>query len=299
MNTFRDYVAGLEDYANELALTSRTFVKVNRVHHGALRLAARRTANYLVSLGVKPGDRIMVVSTNSPEWVELLLGALLVGAVVVPVDAASSEERVLRFAKETSPSLLFSARNLHLSSPLFQSFFLDELDELTRDAPTTDPNVALKTSFPAVIVFTSGTTADPKGVVLSQENILSNIEGILRRIDVRHDWRFLSVLPLSHMYEMSASLAILSRGASIFYVPRVTPRAIVEALNEYHINSILSIPQLLSIMLERIQQAVEEQGKTKLFDVINRATSLPLLQRAQGTWRKTSSRRHRRCPHSR
>jgi len=270
MNTFRDYVAGLEDYANELALTSRTFVKVNRVHHGALRLAARRTANYLVSLGVKPGDRIMVVSTNSPEWVELLLGALLVGAVVVPVDAASSEERVLRFAKETSPSLLFSARNLHLSSPLFQSFFLDELDELTRDAPTTDPNVALKTSFPAVIVFTSGTTADPKGVVLSQENILSNIEGILRRIDVRHDWRFLSVLPLSHMYEMSASLAILSRGASIFYVPRVTPRAIVEALNEYHINSILSIPQLLSIMLERIQQAVEEQGKTKLFDVINR-----------------------------
>ena len=270
MNTFRDYVAGIAVHADALALTSRTFLKVNRVRHGELRLAANRTANFLASLGVKPGDRVMVVSTNAPEWIELLLGALLVGAVVVPVDAASSEERVLRFAKETSPTLLFSGRNIELSSGSFRSFFLDELDELTCAAPDTEPRVELDRDAPAVIVFTSGTTADPKGVVLTQGNILANVEGILRRIDVREDWRFLSVLPLSHMYEMSASLAILSRGASIFYVPRVTPRAIVEALNDYQINSILSIPQLLSIMLERIEQAVQEQGKTKLFDVINK-----------------------------
>ena len=211
----------------------------------------------------------MVVSPNSPEWVTLMLGTFLVGAVLVPVDAASSEERVLRFAKETSPKILFASRNLRFENTGLLTYFLDDLDELVANEPARANVTPVDPSSPAVIVFTSGTTADPKGVVLSPANILANVDGILERINVGEDWRFLSVLPLSHMYEMSATLASLSNGASIFYMPRVTPRAIVQALNDYKITTILAIPQLLTIMLERIEQAVEEQGKTKLFARIN------------------------------
>ena len=278
--TFREYVENLGRYGDNLALTNRNFLKVRRLTHRQLRDAAGRVANHLRSLGVKPGDRVMVVAANAPEWVELLLGTLLAGAILVPVDAASSEDRVRRFAKETSSTVLFVSRNARFDDADFATHFLDELDERAASQSVRAPEVALDSSMPAVIVFTSGTTADPKGVVLTHENILSNIDGILERIDVGEDWRFLSVLPLSHMYEMSASLASLSRGASIFYVPRVTPRAITEALNEYRINTILAIPQLLTIMLERINQAVADKGKTRAFALLSRlAGHLPFALR--------------------
>ncbi len=261
-------------------MTSRTFLKLRRLTHAQLRLSANKTANLLLSLGVAKGDRVMVVAPNSPEWVELLLATLRIGAVLVPVDASSSEDRVQRFARETTPSVLFTSRSVQVSCHDVKRFFLDELDELTSAMSGESPNVDLEPSFPAVIVFTSGTTADPKGVVLSQGNILSNVAGILQRIEVGPDWRFLSVLPLSHMYELSASLAALANGASIYYVARVTPRAIVDALNEYSINTILAIPQLLSIMLERIQHEVQAQHKTALFNVLNRiADRLPFASR--------------------
>jgi len=268
--TFREYVENLGRFGDNLALTSRDFLKVQRLTHRQLRDAANRAANHLRSLGVERGDRVMVVAPNGPAWMEVLLGTWLLGAILVPVDAASSEDRVRRFAKETSPKVLFVSRNLRLADVGFETYFLDELEEVASTQSPRTPDAVLEPSTPAVIVFTSGTTADPKGVVLTHDNILSNIDGILERIHVGEDWRFLSVLPLSHMYEMSASLASLSCGAGIFYVPRVTPRAIVEALNDYEINTILAIPQLLTIMLERIDHAVEEQGKTKIFAALSR-----------------------------
>ena len=267
--TFREYVENLGRFGDNLALTSRDFLKVQRLTHRQLRDAANRAANHLRSLGVKRGDRVMVVAPNGPAWMEVLLGTLLLGAILVPVDAASSEDRVRRCAKETSPKVLFVSRNLRLADVGYETHFLDELEEVASTQLPRTPDAVLEPSTPAVIVFTSGTTANPKGVVLTHDNILSNIDGILERIHVGEDWRFLSVLPLSHMYEMSASLASLSCGAGIFYVPRVTPRAIVEALNDYEINTLLAIPQLLTIMLERIDQAVEEQGKTKIFAVLS------------------------------
>jgi long-chain acyl-CoA synthetase len=279
--TFSDYVADLDQFAGNLALTSRSFLKIERVTHHELRLRSYQTAHYLIASGVQRGDRVMVVATNSPEWVELLLGTLLIGGVLVPVDASSSAEVTMRFARETSPKIVFAGRNLHLDGGSdFATHFLDELGALVADSPRSAPAVAVEPEWPAVIVFTSGTTADPKGVVLTQENILANIAGILARIDVGQDWRLLSVLPLSHMYEMSGSLSVLARGASIFYMPRVTPQAIVQSLGDYQINVMLAIPQLLSLMLERIQQTAQERGQAKLFQTTLRiAGHLPFALR--------------------
>jgi long-chain acyl-CoA synthetase len=278
--TFRDYIDDLGRFGDNLALTSRSFLKVKRCSHRDVRDAAHQVAGFLRSIGVERGDRVMVVSPNSPEWVELLLGTLLLGAVLVPVDATSSEDRVRRFAEATTPKVLFASRNVRLEGTPDPWYFLDELDVLIAGHAKRIADVVLDPSMTALIVFTSGTTADPKGVVLSHANVLSNVEGILERIRVQEDWRFLSVLPLSHMYEMSATLASLSCGASIFYMSRVTPKAIVESLNAYEINTILAIPQLLTIMLERIEHAVEEQGKTRIFAVMGRvAQRLPFALR--------------------
>ncbi len=259
---FPDYVASFDDFGEHLALTSRSFLKIERLTHHQLQSRAYQAAHFLSAQGVVRGDRVMVVANNSPEWVELLLGTLLLGAVLVPVDVNSSPQTIMRFVNETGPKAVFQSEYLRLDTGAdVKTFVLEELDELISGYRDLAPDNAPLGDCPALIVFTSGTTADPKGVVLTQKNVLANIVGIQGRIDVGADWRLLSVLPLSHMYELTGSLAVLSRGASIFYMPRVTPLAISRALVDYQITTMLAIPQLLSLLLERIQQTADEQGR--------------------------------------
>jgi long-chain acyl-CoA synthetase len=262
--TFSDYVAGFDEFGDRLALTNRTFLKIKRLSHRELKSRAYQAAHYLSDQGIARGDRVMVVAPNSPEWVELLLGTALIGAVLVTVDASSTLRTVQRFIEETEPKIVFVGKYLHLGEAPFSTRVLDDFDESITPFPNDAPAVVLEEEWPAFIVFTSGTTADPKGVVLTQRNVLSNIEGILSRIDVGSDWRLLSVLPLSHMYELTGTLAVLSRGASVFYIPRVTPQGIAEALADYQITTILAIPQLLTLMLERVEQSAKEEGKAKV-----------------------------------
>lgn len=268
---FDEYVAGLDEFGDYLALTTRSFLKVERLTHRQLRLRAYQASHFLSAQGVVRGDRVMVVAANSPQWVELLLGTLLLGAVLIPVDVNSSPQTTLRFVKETEPKIVFLNEFQRVGfDASVKTFRLEELDELISGQPSNTPGNELQPDWPALIVFTSGTTADPKGVVLSQGNVLANISGIQARIAIRADWRLLSVLPLSHMYELTGSLAVLSRGASIFYVPRVTPLAISRALMDYEITMMLAIPQLLALMLERIQQSAEAEGKARTLAVATR-----------------------------
>jgi len=272
--TYRDfdqYVAGLDEYRDLLALTTRSFLKVERLSHRQLQSRAYQAAHFLSAQGVERGDRVMVIAANSPQWVELLLGTLLLGAVLVPVDVNSSAQTTLRFVKETEPKIVFLNQFEHLGiAASVETFRLEELEALIEGQPSDAPGIELQPDWPALIVFTSGTTADPKGVVLTQGNVLANISGIQERIAIEADWRLLSVLPLSHMYELTGSLAVLSRGAGIFYVPRVTPLAISRALMDYEITMMLAIPQLLALMLERIQRAADAQGKARTLSVATR-----------------------------
>ncbi len=279
--TFADYVANLEALGESRALASRSFLKIERLTHRELSARAYQTAHYLSAEGVGRGDRVMVVAENSPRWTELLLGTLLLGATVVPVDVMSTPEALQRYVKDTEPTLVFvSAARTDNVGPLRRS--LDSLDEVTASLPTDKQAVALDAEWPALIVFTSGTTADPKGVVLSQRNILANIDGVLARVDVQTDWRFLSVLPLSHTYELTSTLAVLSRGASLYYVARVTPHAIAEALVDFQITTMLAIPELLTLMLENVEHTAEDEGKARMLAVgLEVAPHLPFALRRE------------------
>jgi long-chain acyl-CoA synthetase len=261
---FGDFVATFTAHAERTAITVRPFLKIERLSYGELQRRAHQTANYLLARHVVSGDRIMVVAHNSPEWVELFLGTQLVGAILVPIDAIGSPAATLKLIDQTQPKLIF--RNQHMHPELDTRSSVDLLEDLNNhiaEYKETAPDVELTGDFPAVIVFTSGTTADPKGVVLTQQNLLANVEAGLRVVDVRPDWRFLSVLPLSHMYELTGGMLVpLARGAGIFYVPSASPVAIARGLQDYHITTILAVPQLLSLLLERIEQAAAAKGRT-------------------------------------
>ncbi len=270
---FGDFVASFRAHDDRTALTIRPFLKIERLKYGELRKRIYKTANYLVARGIQSGDRIMVVANNSPEWVKLFLGAQLIGAVLVPIDAFGGSAMTLRFIDQTQPKLIFRNRHMHPELDMRSDVdSLDELDDHIAEYPETAPDFELSGDCPAVIVFTSGTTADPKGVVLTQGNLLANAEAALRVVDVHPDWRFLSVLPLSHMYELTGGLlAPLAKGAGVFYVPSVSPVAIARGLQDYHITTILAVPQLLSLLLERVEQIAAAEGRTK---TLARATTL-------------------------
>lgn len=281
---FGDLVASFGSHEERPALTMRRFIKIERWTYGALQMRAYQTAHYLVSRGVRSGDRIMIVANNSPDWVLLFLGTQLVGAILVPVDVISLPAAVLRFIEQTDPTLIFRNRQLHSELDDHASAnVLEDLEDQIGAFPGAPPGVELTGDEAGLIVFTSGTTADPKAVVATQRGILANAEAALRVVNVTPDWRFLSVLPLSHMYELTGgTLAPLSSGASIFYVPAASPSAIGRALQDYRITTVLAVPELLVLLLERIRQAAATEGKAKKLAMASKlAAALPFrLRRA-------------------
>jgi long-chain acyl-CoA synthetase len=276
--SFADYVKSFKAYDDHLALTIRTFIKTERVTYADLRGRVYQIAHYLELEGLKPGDRIMVIGASSPQWVELFLGAQLIGVTVVSVDVQSSLETVLGYAKRTEPRHIFKSRYvLPKLETTYKTTVLEEIDSLSASQKQTPSQYELTGEEIAVIVFTSGTIADPKGAALTQRNILANVSGVQKALTIDPNWRLLSVLPLSHMYELTGGcLAPLSSGASIFYMPRVTPLAIVRGLKDYEITTLLAVPQLLIQFLAHIKQTAEQTGKGTLFEHLLRvAGALP------------------------
>jgi len=260
---FREFVSGFDDYKKRKATTIRPFIKNHSLNYGQLQGLVYKSANYLLNHGVKKGDRVMVISTNNPQWQILNLGCLVIGAILVPVDYRNSLETVLGFAKQTEPKLLFRSKDVlpKLDKKLQKAVIIETYEELIADYPSEDPAVELNEDEAAVIIFTSGTTAAPKGVVLSQKNLLANVEGVRRAIKINPNWRVLSVLPLSHSYEYTCELCMMSKGVQICYLPKITPLAIARGLNEYKITTLVAVPQLLALFKQRIEQTAVTEGQ--------------------------------------
>ena len=265
-DNFGEYVAHLEHSSSRDALVMRNGLKVQRLTHGGLQRRSYQCARYLLDSGVHEGDRVMLVAQNSIQWIEMLLGTLLLGAILVPVDVQSGDDVVNRAIELTSPRLVFTTgtrRQLDHSV----TADISELDERISVFPEGPLGESPRGDLPALIVFTSGTTADPKGVVLTQSNLLANIAALLERIEVPQWWRLLSVLPLSHTYELTGSLTVLVRGACIHYPVHVTPREIRRSLVDFEITTILAIPQFLTLMLDGIRQTAAQQGKSRVLAI--------------------------------
>jgi long-chain acyl-CoA synthetase len=256
---FQEFVASFSDYGDRFALVTKPFIKTEKTTYKGLQQKIYQIANYLTERGVKKGDRVMIVAPNSSAWVQLFLGCQVIGAILVPVDARNSLEIANSFKKQTTPKLIFRSKNI--MPELESALLIEELEDLVSSHPCDLPKVKLTGKETAVVVFTSGTTAKPKGAELTQQNILSNVEGVQAAIAIDPNWRVLSVLPLSHMYELTGECCMLSKGTAIYYLPMVAPLKIVKALNEYKITTILAVPQLLIMFRERILQIANAEGQ--------------------------------------
>jgi long-chain acyl-CoA synthetase len=223
-----------------------------------------KMANYLLSQGIREGDRVAIWAPNNPFWAVSYFGIILAGGIVVPVDFASGLKRAETIVRLSGAKFIIQStykfEKLSLTNRL-KAVMIEDLVFLLKSQKPIEKLPAIKPDDMAEIVYTSGTTGDPKGVVLSHKNIISNVLGACRHIEIPKNFHFLSVLPLSHMLEQTVGFLIpLYQGDKIIYLRTIKPSSIMEALNKEDIAVILTVPKFLVLLKNTVERELASRG---------------------------------------
>jgi len=231
-----------------------------------------RLGRHLNELGLSKGDNIAILGDNRPEWGISYFSVAWIGAVAVPLDARSSIEShkfILRYS---------SVKAIILSSSFFSKFqsFVDDLQELQHIVVMENFDEIFKMYSSGIekvtpsendllqILFTSGTTGNPKGVMLTHRNIMSNVEDMYKVIDLGPEDRAFSVLPIHHSYECTCGLVgPFYNGSSVFYSRSLKPRDMLEDLYIASPTVWLNAPLLLEKLCIRIYKELSNQKGLK------------------------------------
>lgn len=235
-----------------------------------LRDRAHRAALLLATRGIKPGDRVLLLGENSPEWVLGYFAILCAGAIAVPLDQLISAEELAPLCKIAEPAAALRSSAVHkrLGSALADAHLkLIELDlaELARpfilrgDAKTQIAPPERKAL--ASILFTSGSTGAPKGVMLSHGNFAAEVAMLSRVFSLGADDVVLSLLPLHHAFEFTCGMLLpLASGATIVYPLEVDAKTLSRTLADVRPTALIGVPAVWEAVHRRIVDQVEARG---------------------------------------
>src|SRR5579872_2897406 len=241
----------------------------------ALQARARGFAGYLQQQKIAQGERIIIWSASRADWMAAYLGALLLGIVVVPLDVNTKEDFLERIAAVTEAKLLITTRKQFDGLKQSNLPFVD-IDALPQESLDEDSLPTVRPEDLAELVFTSGTTGQPKGVMLSHANITSNAVAALSVVRITAEDKMLSILPLSHMFEMTIEIALLHSGGCCVYARSLVPDTLLRLLETQHITCMVLVPQALQLFLNGIEREVRRQNREQAFQMLQRvAGSLP------------------------
>lgn len=230
----------------------------------------RKMAEYLKEKGIKKGDFVALVSENRPEWGWGYLAIQWAGGTVIPLDARLTDvERrfLMDFAgvKGVICSRDYLMEMEEAKKDLKFDFILS-MEDLARIFEKYEgiDRVELNEEDLAEILFTSGTTGSPKGVMLTHKNIMSDLEGLYQIIDVDENDVFFSILPLHHVYECTGGfLAPIYVGASVAYASSLRPNVMLEEMREIRPTVWLTVPLVLEKIYQKILKTLNEQKGVK------------------------------------
>lgn len=281
MNTLVELLErSAQRHPDRLAVTMRTGVRTTRYTYAELERRAHAYARLFAQHGARKGDRIIAWAPNQPEWVAAMFGAFITGAVLVPLDVRSAPEFVERIVGRVEPVLAFTGRSQaeQLARLEIPTIILEGARPPT-DGPFEGP--PLSGEDLAEVIFTSGTTGDPKGVMLTHRNITANIESGLSVIDITHGSRMLSLLPLSHMFEQTAGcFAPLAAGAAVCYPSSRQPAALSRTMQEWRPTIIIAVPQVLALLMASIERQAAAHHRSGLLRCLRRVAQ-PLPERGR------------------
>jgi long-chain acyl-CoA synthetase len=245
-------------HGDETAVAHWRGLRTTRWSYARLTSAAFQFARELESRNIGSGDRVLFWGENSPEWIAAFYGCLLRGAVVVPIDLRSATDFVERVQQLVSAKLLL-ADNEQLNIPRLSLSNLEEL--IATHSAKRYPSQDVKADDLVEIVFTSGTTAEPKGVCLTHKNLLANIvpiekefRGYARWEQLVHPVRFLCLLPLSHVFGQLMGIFIPQiLAAEVYFRESYKPSEIITSVKKERINVVVTVPRVLETLREKVK----------------------------------------------
>ena len=237
--------------------------RIEALTYRELRDLASAWSAWLVASGVARGDRVAILAHNDPHWCAAYLGAIRLGAIVVPLDTNYSASQVATIVQDSGARLLIVSEKLREKAADSGVALAD----LHRERVGTKPLEPLERLEPvepvqpAVILYTSGTTSDPKGVVLTHANLLAERDAAFGVVNVTDRDAILGVLPLFHSLAQLANLLLpFAVGARVVYLETLNSADLVKALSERKITIFACVPQFFYLIHQRVMQQVQQSN---------------------------------------
>ncbi|HYL17003.1 MAG TPA: AMP-binding protein [Terriglobales bacterium] len=268
------YLENFQRHGREWAYVDHRGYRSIRWTYGQIADLAFQFARELEARAIGKGDRILLWGENCAEWVAVFFGCALSGTIVVPMDDAAGCDFALRVYQQVQAKLVVCSREHSKSTGAFPVIVLEELPQvLARQSCVPYPRADVQPGDTLEIVFTSGTTAEPKGVVITHGNVLANVQPLEEQINEYlkyerfvHPVRFLNLLPLSHVFGQFLGIFLpqLMAGTVIFQ-DTLNPSEIIRTIKRERVSVLVAVPRILQSLKEKIQRDLEDAGKMDEF----------------------------------
>src|SRR5215813_5666132 len=271
MNSLADLIGLYSKFSDEPAFIYHRGYRTPRWTYGQTAELAFRFAWELGRRNIGKGDRVVLWGQNSPEWVAAFVGCMLRGAVAVPMDRIAAPDFMQRVASDVQAKLVVCSSALAQWVKKWHYLELETLAEVLSvvpaKLPTSDPPIVLSRNDTAQIVFTSGTTAEPRGVVLTHGNLLASLDPIEREIPkylkyerIFHPIRFLNLLPLSHVFGQFMAMFIPPLiGGTVIFQDSLNPREVIASIKRERVSVLVAVPRVMESVKQRIEREFPDQ----------------------------------------
>lgn len=278
------FLETVERFPNREALLFRANHHFESLTYEELYRYAQKLATYLKELSVTEGNRLVVISENRPEWVIVDLASMILGTILVPIHSVLAPSQMETIINEVEPAVIFVSDRAMLDKLLSIGDISEgvvPIGYFETDLPPTEPltssgrifsfkNKVCRDKYEKIlepvhhnpdrvitIIYTSGTTGQFKGVELTNENFMSNVQGVLTWVEITENDKFLSILPLSHVFERTVGYYIpMVRGACISYVE--DPGKLSEIAQAERPTIIIAVPRLFEKVYEAVKAKAEK-----------------------------------------
>src|SRR5216683_3113458 len=300
MPTFYDrFVECAERWPQNVAVEIQVPDGIESHTYAELRRMAESFGAWLVGRGIEPGARLAILADNDPRWVAAYLGITAVGGAAVPLDTAYHADQIAKLLRDSGSSLIISdskhldvareaAAGSEIAVVLTAAGLLPtrqagaarnktegataptqavaDFDAIFADIPSGFHPVPRQPDDLASLLYTSGTTADPKGVMLSHANLLGEADAVFAWAHIGPEDAVLGVLPLFHVLSQMANLLLpLVAGTRVVYLSTLNTTELLRALRERNITAFAVVPQFFYLIHDRIFKEVQQKGRATRF----------------------------------
>src|SRR5256885_1421395 len=284
MPTFYDrFVECADRWPRNIALELQRHDHIESCTYAELHRMAESVGRWIEEKKFTRGSRLAILADNHPRWVAAYLGTIASGCAAVPLDTALHADQVTKLLKDSGASAVFcdakhaavarpAAAELNIglvltdpdrvTTPSAEDHWLTSLPAVFDGGPGNFKPASANSDDLASLLYTSGTTADPKGVMLTHANFLGEVEAVFNWVDLGPSDALLGVLPLFHVLAQMANLLLpLVKGSRVVYLETLNTTELLRALTERNITAFAVVPQFFYLIHERVMQEIGKRGK--------------------------------------